>query len=110
MAGGVMEESLEKSGRPWTTGMRVRIVNLKGRCELNGKEGELREWVDAEERWKVWLQDGYGKKLRAENLQPLDEGYRDSWSCPGKALAFDSFPLESSAAHVLSYKHSALEE
>lgn len=52
-------------------GMRVRIVNLKARSDLNGKEGELREYVEDEERWKVWMEDGFGKMLRPGNLEIL---------------------------------------
>merc|ERR1719399_1120828 len=49
-------------------GMRVCIQGLQARPELNGLQGELSEYVTAEERWRVVMDDGSGKCLKAANL------------------------------------------
>jgi hypothetical protein len=53
-------------------GQTVRIMGIKARPELNGKEGTLVEWDASEERWKVRLEDGTGKMLKSSNLVQMD--------------------------------------
>jgi len=53
-------------------GQRVEAVNLSARPDLNGKKAKLLEYVDQEERWKVWFEDGFGKSLREVNLRPCN--------------------------------------
>lgn len=50
---------------------RVRIVGLVARSDLNGHEGSLVSHIEAEGRWRVRMDDGSGKTLRAEHLERL---------------------------------------
>merc|ERR1712176_85786 len=47
----------------------VRVRGLIGRAELNGRQGQLHEYVVDEDRWKVVMEDGSGLSLRALNLE-----------------------------------------
>merc|ERR1719482_268387 len=53
----------------FTPGQRVRIAHLQARPELNGLEGTIVQWDVAEERWRIRMDDGTGKMLRAANLE-----------------------------------------
>ncbi|CAE8596229.1 unnamed protein product, partial [Polarella glacialis] len=50
-------------------GARVRVGGLKSRAELNGCLGTVADWDQAEARWKVDMDDGSGKMLKAGNLE-----------------------------------------
>jgi len=75
-----LEEGEEKEGgeeapprRQVIPGARVRCTGLRARPELNGARGRAVAYDGGEERWKVKLDDGSGKNLRALNLELLDE-------------------------------------
>eukprot|EP00439_Symbiodinium_sp_Y106_P019268 s541_g2.t1 len=59
------------SGDGLVIGQRVRVRGLIERSELNGRLGEVAGWDDVEERWKVALDDGTGKLLKASNLEAV---------------------------------------
>ena len=47
---------------------------LKAQQLLNGQLGTAVEWDEGEGRWKVMMDDGSGKLLRAANLEVLEAG------------------------------------
>jgi len=59
---------LSTTSRSISSGARVQVVGLQVRPDLNGRFGEVVEWDDREERWKVILEDGTGKLLKDSNL------------------------------------------
>jgi hypothetical protein len=63
----------EAVAKPLQPGTWVRLVGLRERADLNGKEGELQEYSAEEDRWKVWLESGFGKKICAANLEPCNK-------------------------------------
>jgi len=54
--------------------MRVRVKGLQARPDLNGCLGSVVEWDAGEGRWKVLMDDGSGKMLRASNLEECKAG------------------------------------
>lgn len=56
-----------------SVGMRVVICGLQGRPELNGHKGEVAQWDAEEGKWKVRMDDGTGKILKAQNLKPCEQ-------------------------------------
>ncbi|CAE8635335.1 unnamed protein product [Polarella glacialis] len=52
-------------------GMRIRVIGLSSRPELNGREGTLLELDASVERWNVAMDDSSGLCLRPANLDPL---------------------------------------
>ena len=77
-------------GNAYYSGLRVQVVDLKQRPELNGKQGALHEYEDNNGRWQVIMDDGSGLSLRETNLQPLH--------CSGRGSAEDSKPQWSQSA------------
>lgn len=61
------------SSRPLSlsVGMRIEVTGLQALPELNGQQGELVEWVESEERWRVRMDDGCGKLLKPSSMQAV---------------------------------------
>jgi len=55
-------------------GSRVRICDVSAQPQLNGQSGIVVEWEAGECRWKVRMEDGSEKMLRAVNLESCDSG------------------------------------
>merc|ERR1719223_2274237 len=55
-----------------TPGQRVRVVGIVARPEMNGMEGVVAAWDDAQSRWRVRMSDGSGKLLKPTNLEVLN--------------------------------------
>eukprot|EP00930_Biecheleria_cincta_P075073 TRINITY_DN62269_c0_g1_i1.p1 TRINITY_DN62269_c0_g1~~TRINITY_DN62269_c0_g1_i1.p1 ORF type:complete len:183 (-),score=32.26 TRINITY_DN62269_c0_g1_i1:59-583(-) len=54
-------------------GMRVELVGLQARPDLNGTTGNLKSYDATKERWAVQLDSGEGVKLfKAANFKPLE--------------------------------------
>ncbi|KAL1519218.1 hypothetical protein AB1Y20_003477 [Prymnesium parvum] len=53
-------------------GQTVRLAGLRARPELNGERGIALRFLDEEGRWAVRLADGEAKKLKPQNLVPLE--------------------------------------
>ena len=56
---------------PLCRGMRVEMLGLAARADLNGREAEVLQWNEARERWTVRLVGGVAERLlvvRRENL------------------------------------------
>jgi hypothetical protein len=59
-------------------GQRVRLVGLATRSELNGTEGLVQEYIEADGRYAVALSDGATVKLRRNNLEVTEQQVRPS--------------------------------
>mmetsp|Transcript_20962 Transcript_20962/g.60531 ORF Transcript_20962/g.60531 Transcript_20962/m.60531 type:complete len:526 (+) Transcript_20962:49-1626(+) len=55
-------------------GVRVVVLGLAGRSELNGKEGMIALYDAPTKRWRVHLDDGSKKLFKTANLIALDNG------------------------------------
>ena len=53
-------------------GLRVRLMDLNRRAELNGQSGLVVGWSAAAERWEVCLESGEKLRVRSVNLRPVD--------------------------------------
>eukprot|EP00929_Paragymnodinium_shiwhaense_P115200 TRINITY_DN8390_c0_g1_i1.p1 TRINITY_DN8390_c0_g1~~TRINITY_DN8390_c0_g1_i1.p1 ORF type:complete len:1680 (-),score=385.42 TRINITY_DN8390_c0_g1_i1:11-5050(-) len=60
-------------GRELAAGRRVRVVDLIGRPELNGQYGTTVDYIEAEGRWKVRMDDCSGKLLKPINLVVMED-------------------------------------
>ena len=54
--------------------MPLTCALLKAQPQLNGQLGTAVEWDEGEGRWKVMMDDGAGKMLRAANLELMEAG------------------------------------
>jgi len=54
-------------------GAVVRISGLQARPELNGQRGTCVDFDESELRWRVRMEDGAGKMLKASNLERCDD-------------------------------------
>jgi len=52
-------------------GLRIRVVGLATRPELNGQLGTLEVYDEGRRRWKVAMDDGSVKLFRMANLEPV---------------------------------------
>lgn len=81
-AGGAGSSNPEAVASPSTAsaafhpGDRVRIAGLRSRADLNGQSGEIVEFVVADGRWRVWMDDGTGKSLKPEHLEIVEVATR----------------------------------
>lgn len=64
--------TLEQSGIALAPSMDVHVHGLKSAPELNGIQGTLQRWDAESSRWIVRFEGGKCKKLRPQNLIPLD--------------------------------------
>eukprot|EP00971_Amphidinium_carterae_P237558 4715850-Amphidinium_carterae.1 len=70
-------------------GARVTIHSIKAQPDLNGLQGTLLSWVEAEQRWKIRVDNGLGKFLKPDNLHLLD-GEETGSACGNSPLALPS--------------------
>ena len=67
-------------------GLRVRLMDLNRRAELNGQSGLVVGWSAAAERWEVCLESGEKLRVRSVNLRPVDGSAASrsrGWPTPG---------------------------
>ncbi|CAK0888950.1 unnamed protein product, partial [Prorocentrum cordatum] len=62
----------EEAGHGIVPGSRVTLAGLKTQPHMNGMSGTAVDFDEAEGRWKVAMDDGSGKLLRAANLVVTD--------------------------------------
>jgi tRNA A-37 threonylcarbamoyl transferase component Bud32 len=55
-------------------GCKVRLCGLKNASRLNGQRGTLASFVQDSARWRVTLDDGQSKDVKAENIVAEDSG------------------------------------
>lgn len=74
--------SMDRTQRPWhpwrtlqvAVDKRVRAVGLLVAEELNGQVGTVKDWDDAQGRWRVIMDDGAGRLFFPDNLEVVDDG------------------------------------
>ena len=75
---------------------RVQVVGLKGRPELNGKEGTIGEFNEAKGRFPVHLDDGEAVLVKQANLMAINAAISEEDALSFGA-AFEQFTLEEKA-------------
>ena len=75
---------------------RVQVVGLKGRPELNGKEGAIGEFNEAKGRFPVHLDDGEAVLVKQANLMAINAAISEEDALSFGA-AFEQFTLEEKA-------------
>eukprot|EP00747_Dinoflagellata_sp_TGD_P185983 gnl/TRDRNA2_/TRDRNA2_42784_c0_seq1.p1 gnl/TRDRNA2_/TRDRNA2_42784_c0~~gnl/TRDRNA2_/TRDRNA2_42784_c0_seq1.p1 ORF type:complete len:260 (-),score=67.53 gnl/TRDRNA2_/TRDRNA2_42784_c0_seq1:127-849(-) len=77
-------------------GMRIQVVRLQARPELNGLVGKIVSFDEERSRWQIELDNGGGQKLfKANNLEPTDQ---EAPSPPATGSATPSSPASPSGA------------
>lgn len=73
------EDVIINLGLCFESGQRVRLGGLKNAPDLNGKEGQLDNFLPQKGRWSVKIgEDGEAKSLKPCNLEHIDEEERIS--------------------------------
>eukprot|EP00747_Dinoflagellata_sp_TGD_P051145 gnl/TRDRNA2_/TRDRNA2_147181_c0_seq1.p1 gnl/TRDRNA2_/TRDRNA2_147181_c0~~gnl/TRDRNA2_/TRDRNA2_147181_c0_seq1.p1 ORF type:complete len:218 (+),score=47.40 gnl/TRDRNA2_/TRDRNA2_147181_c0_seq1:123-776(+) len=79
-------------------GCRVRLTGLKANPALNGQEGVLFDYVEAEGRWQVRMTDGAAKTIKPCNLICVADPDEGSAGCSTST----SRPLSAGMAATIS--------
>lgn len=69
-------EEGEDRTRDFQYGQRVRIIDEE--LDLYGEEGSIVEYDAEQDKWRILMDDGSGKMLRASDIELVDE-YPESW-------------------------------
>lgn len=57
------------TGVSLTKGLRIKLVNLRARPEMNGQYGFVEEWLEGSSRWKIKVDSGEILSLKAHCIQ-----------------------------------------
>merc|ERR1711990_1240358 len=83
-------------------GTRVRLKDLEAKPEHNGKTGDVLKWLSDIQKYQVQLDFGSKVKVKAENLEVLDEMSTNEqmFTCEHKAAQREDKEEEALKAHL----------